>query len=134
MQPFWVLPYALRHRAGRLAHEAQVASSCCCISSCRAVCPFHFFFEALCSIFACPLSGRVPDFFFGLGFNRAMCRFLFAFGLCYWHVILLPRPSFARHMCIVWPCCWLFLRSRMFICPLATCVVNLFAFAVSHGT
>ena len=62
MQPFWVLPYALRHRAGRLAHEAQVASSCCCISSCRAVCPFHFFFEALCSIFACPLSGRVPDF------------------------------------------------------------------------
>ena len=94
MQPFWVLPYALRHRAGRLAHEAQVASSCCCISSCRAVCPFHFFFEALCSIFACPLSGRVPDFFFGLGFNRAMCRFLFAFGLCYWHVILLPRPSF----------------------------------------
>lgn len=24
--------------------------------------PFHFFFEALCSIFACPLSGCVPDF------------------------------------------------------------------------
>ena len=132
MQPFWVLPYALRHRAGRLAHEAQVASSCCCISSCRAVCPFHFSLRR-CVAFCLP-SFWLCARFFGLGFNQAMCPFLFAFGLYYWHVILLPRPSFARHMCIVWPCCWLFLRSRMFICPLSTCVVNLFAFAVSHGT